>query len=390
MIATLSGARVVTPGGVRDGSWVVVDGDSIAEIGTGLPPHGIDVVDLDGRWVLPGFVDIHVHGGGGHSMVHGLATAVEGTAEFHRAHGTTALLASLVTAPGDELVAATGRIATQLASVVPPAPTVSGIHLEGPFLSAARCGAQNPDDMIDPDPDLVVELLDAADGRLRMVTIAPERPGALEVIRMLVDAGVVVAVGHTDASYDETRAAVDAGARVATHLGNAMRPLHHRRPGPIAACLESADVACELIADGHHLDPGFVRFVAATKGAAATVLITDAMAAAGQPDGRYALGSLDVDVIDGVATLVDGDALAGSTLTMDAAVRNAVSWGIPIETASAAASGTPARLLGLDDRTGAIEAGKRADLVVLDDSLHVDAVIVAGDVVHGALMNWRT
>ena len=187
--------------------------------------------------------------------------------------------------------------------------------------------------MIDPDPDLVVELLDAADGRLRMVTIAPERPGALEVIRMLVDAGVVVAVGHTDASYDETRAAVDAGARVATHLGNAMRPLHHRRPGPIAACLESADVACELIADGHHLDPGFVRFVAATKGAAATVLITDAMAAAGQPDGRYALGSLDVDVIDGVATLVDGDTLAGSTLTMDAAVRNAVSWGIPIETA---------------------------------------------------------
>lgn len=232
--------------------------------------------------------------------------------------------------------------------------------------------------MIDPTPAAVDALLAAASGHLRMVTLAPERPGALAAIRRFVDAGVRVAIGHTDADLAVARAAIDAGATVATHLANAMPPLLHRAPGPVGACLTDERVTCELIVDGLHLDPTMVALAHAAKGRAGVALITDAIAAAGVGDGDYLLGGLAVRVTGGAARLVEGGSLAGSTLTMDAALRNAVAAGLPLTDAVMAASTNPARLVGLGDVTGSITAGRRADLVVLDHSLTVQAVYVAG------------
>ena len=239
--------------------------------------------------------------------------------------------------------------------------------------------------MSDPDPEVITDILDAAGDTLRMMTIAPERPGALDAIRQLTGAGVLAAIGHTDATFEQAGAAIAAGASMATHLGNAMSPLQHRDPGVVGACLDARQVSCELIVDGHHLHPAFVRHVAASKGPAGIVLITDAISAAGAGDGRYRLGRLDVEVRDGKATLVDGGSLAGSTLTMDGAFRNALVAGLDEVAVSCAASANPARLLGIDGDVGTIEVGKRADLVVLDDAIDVVAVIASGEVVSGSL-----
>lgn len=382
----LSG-RIVTPGGSLERGHVAIESGRIGRVSADAPPAG--AISRNDWTIVPGFVDIHVHGGGGCAMTTGDPDAVVGAASFHRRHGTTTMLASLVTAPTSDLVRAIGRLAELLAEFVAGGslrrPPVAGIHLEGPFLAAARCGAQNPAHMVDPDPQLVTELLEAGDGHVRMVTVAPERPGALEAIGQLSAAGVVAAIGHTDATYEQATAAIAAGASVATHLGNAMPPLHHRQPGPVGACLAAPQVVCELIVDGHHLHPAMVAVASSVKGANGIALVTDAIAAAGTGDGRYVLGTLDVDVVDGVARLADGGSLAGSTLTMDGAFRNAVGCGLPLATASRAASGNPARVLGLDHDIGSIEVGRRADLVVLDDALDVVAVLVDGVVVDGEL-----
>ena len=375
----LANARVLTEAGVLDGGWLAFDGTVISGLDADDPPAA--AIDLGGRWVLPGFVDVHVHGGGGRSMLAGDPDAVAGAVAFHQGHGTTTTLASLVTAPVDDLLVAIGCLADQL-DAQPPGQLV-GIHLEGPFLSTDRCGAQNPRHMIDPDPAVARALLDAGRGWVRMVTVAPERPGALGLVATLVAEGVIAAVGHTDADLAQVAAAIEAGATVATHLGNGMRPFHHREPGPIGTCLADPRMACELIVDGHHLHPGTVRLAAAAKGPDGIVLITDATAAAGAGDGAHRLGHLEIEVRSGVARLAGHDTLAGSTLTMDAAVRNAVAAGLSLSDASRAASLVPARLLGLADRTGSIAVGKAADLVVLDADLSVAAVIARGQTIVG-------
>jgi N-acetylglucosamine-6-phosphate deacetylase len=375
--------RVVTPAGVVRG-WVETAGERVAQVGSGLVPSS---AAGSGQWtIVPGFVDLHVHGGGGHSFTAGDPDAVVQGVEFHLQHGTTTTLLSLVTAPVDELAAAARRICGLLEEAAPAARRqISGIHAEGPFLSAARCGAQDPQLMSDPEPEILDELIAAAGGHLRMMTIAPERPGAIAAIGQLTGAGVIAAIGHTDATFEQAGAAIAAGATVATHLGNAMSPLHHRDPGVVGACLTAAEICCELIVDGHHLHPSFVRLAATSKGRDGVVLITDAIAASGAGDGHYRLGRLDVEVRDGMATLVEGGSLAGSTLTMDAAYRNAIEAGLLEVVASRAASLNPARLLGIAGDVGSIEAGKRADLVVLDAAREVVAVIAAGDVVAGSL-----
>lgn len=374
--------RIVTPTGVVEG-WVDVGDDGrIAAVRPGRPPTSAR--RIDGATVMAGFVDLHVHGGGGHSVTNGEADAIRAASDFHLRHGTTTSLISLVTAPVDELVAAMGRITDLLDDGGQNARRLAGIHAEGPFLSADRCGAQDPESMTDPEPDLVAALLDAAGGHLRVMTLAPERRGALEAIGLLTANGVIAAIGHSDATYEQARAAIDAGATLATHLGNAMSPLGHRRPGVVGACLAAPDLTCELIVDGHHLHPGFVRLAAAAKGTSGVVLITDAMAAAGIGDGRYRLGRFDVDVVGGVARVADGS-LAGSTLTMDRAVANAVAAGLDEVAVSWAASLNPARLLGIDHEVGSVEPGKRADVVVLDGDGEVAAVLVAGAIVHGSL-----
>ncbi|TDQ05347.1 N-acetylglucosamine-6-phosphate deacetylase [Labedaea rhizosphaerae] len=377
----IAGGRVVTGSEVLDPGWIrVVDG-TIAEVGAGAAPAGEhEVVDAKGRWVVPGFVDIHCHGGGGAAFTAADRESVERGVAAHRAHGTTTLLASLVSRPIPEL-AGQVRALTEFVS----AGLIDGIHLEGPFLSAARCGAHDPAVLQDPDLDSVRTLLDA--GAVRMVTIAPERDHAIDAVRLLVDRGVIAAVGHTDATFDQVMPAVEAGATVATHLFNGMRPLHHREPGPIGALLDDERITVELICDLVHLHPAVVRMATRHAGTGRTVLITDAIAAAAAGDGTYHIGNLEVHVKNGVPTLAGASgSLAGSTLTMDVAFRNLVrACGVDIVTAAHAAATRPAAVLGLADKTGAIAPGLAADLVLLDEDLRLEAVLRRGEWVKDAL-----
>ncbi|HYN93421.1 MAG TPA: amidohydrolase family protein, partial [Pilimelia sp.] len=265
--------RVVTPAGVIAHGYLETAGDRIAAVGpagTGAPrrpPTG---------WLVPGFVDLHCHGGGGHSFVDGDPAAARAAAAYHRGHGTTTLLASLVTAPVAALAAATRALGPLVDAGV-----LAGLHYEGPYLARARRGAHDPAHLRDPAEAELRSLLALVPGAVRMVTLAPELPGAAAAIELLAGAGVVPAIGHTAASYAQTRAAVAAGARVATHLFNGMPPVHHRQPGPVAALLTAPEVVCELIADGVHLDDGALALAVAAAGPDRTALVTDAIAAAG-------------------------------------------------------------------------------------------------------------
>ncbi len=314
----LTGTDLLRPG------WIETTGTTVRAVGAGVPPAP---ADHSAAVVVPGFVDTHVHGGAGADFSAGTAAATAAAVGLHRRHGTTTLIASLVTAAPEDLL----RQVTALAEHT-HAGLIDGIHLEGPWLSAQRCGAHDATLMRDPDPVELQRILDAGAGAVRMVTVAPERDGALDAIGRLTEAGVVAAVGHTEAGYRQTVAAIEAGATVGTHLFNAMRPIGHRAPGPIIALLEDPRVTLELITDGVHLDPSIYRHVcrsSATGASGATgndrvSLITDAMAATGNADGHYRLGTMSVEVVDGVARVAGTDTIAGSTATMDAVFRFAV------------------------------------------------------------------
>jgi len=361
---TLVSGRIVRPGAIVEGH-VEVDGPTIIDVVAGEVSSG--------DFVVPGFVDLHCHGGGGHTFTTGSADSARSAAAFHLAHGTTTMLASLVSSPFELMRDATAAYAPLVAEGV-----IAGVHFEGPYLSRVRCGAQNPAYLRDPSPDELRALIDLGAGAVRMVTVAPELPGAPEVIRLLVRHGVIAALGHTDATYEQARAGVAAGGTVGTHLFNGMRPPHHREPGPVVALLDAPEVVCELIADGTHLHDGMLAFAVHATGPERAALVTDAMDAAGMPDGTYDLAGQTVIVADRVARLERDGSIAGSTLTMDAALRRAVGAGIPLPDACLMASTTPARALGLADRLGALEAGLRADLVVLSADLRVKRVMRAG------------
>ena len=362
----LTGATILgTDHAAGAAEWLRVEDGVIAELGDGRPPA--PVTDLGEGWLVPGFVDLHVHGGAGVSFqTDDPAAAVA----FHRAHGTTTMLASLVSGPVDELAGALTRLAAATADGL-----VAGVHLEGPWLAASRAGAHAPEALVAPAAEDVLRLLES--GPVRMVTVAPELPGALAAIDLLRARGVTVAVGHTAATYDETVAAIGAGATVGTHLFNAMPPLHHRAPGPVLALLEEPSVVVELVVDGVHLHPALVRWVMDVA-PGRVALVTDAISAAGCCDGTYRLGTLEVSVVDGAPRVAGTDTIAGSVLTLDAAVRNAVAAGVPLPAVIAAATATPARALGLHDR-GSLTVGHRADLVHLSPELKVRRTWVAGE-----------
>jgi N-acetylglucosamine-6-phosphate deacetylase len=365
----LTGRELLRPG------WIEVSGANVYAVGAGAPPEAVDR-DLGAVTVVPGFVDTHLHGGGGANFSAGIPAETETAVEFHRRHGTTTLVASLVTAERVELLRQVGELAHDVRGAL-----FDGIHLEGPWLSTKRCGAHQPTLMRDPDPAEIERVLEVGRGTVRMVTIAPERDGALAAIRQLVDAGVVAAVGHTEATYAQTRAAIDAGATVATHLFNAMRPINTREPGPVIALLEDPRVTVELITDGVHVDPALYRHVCRSAGPDRVSLVTDAMAAAGMSDGRYWLGPLEVNVVDGVARVAGKDTIAGSTATMDHQFRFAVeNCGLPRDdallTAVRQTSINPSRALGLP--AGELVPGSLADFVVLDDDLVVTGVMRSG------------
>ena len=371
-MALISAGTVVLEGQLCRPGWLEISGRQIAGCGAGSPPRVADVEFADSV-VLPGFIDMHVHGGGGASYTdgHGIAAA----AEFHLRHGTTTTLASLVTAAPAELIDGVHSLAEATRQGI-----VAGIHLEGPWLSPGRCGAHDPRLMRDPEPAEIDAVLAAGDNAIRMVTLAPERPGSEWAIRRFLEAGVVVAVGHTDATYDQVRHAVDLGATVGTHLFNAMPPLHHREPGPVLALLGDPRVTVELIADGVHVHPAMVRAVIEAAGPDRVALVSDAIAAAGCDDGMFRLGTVAIDVASGVARVQGTSTIAGSTATMDRLFRHVA--GVGSDAALTAAvhmtSATPARALGLD-RVGALRPGYDANLVVLDRDYSVSAVMVHGN-----------
>ncbi|MGW1796227.1 N-acetylglucosamine-6-phosphate deacetylase [Streptomyces sp. NPDC001984] len=365
----LAGAQVVLPTGIVDDGRVIVEGERIA----GAAPADAKVVDVRGHWLVPGFVDIHNHGGGGASFS-GTADEVLTAIRTHRLHGTTTLVASTVTDDMDFLVKQAG-----LLSELAEQGELAGIHFEGPFISPCRKGAHSEELLRDPDPAEVRKLIDAARGRAKMVTLATELPGGIESVRLLAEHGVIAAVGHTDATYEQTVEAIDAGATVATHLFNAMPTLGHRSPGPVAALLEDERVTVELINDGTHLHPAALELAFRHAGAGRVAFITDAMDAAGIGDGRYMLGPLEVEVSQGVARLVHGGSIAGSTLTLDRAFKRAVTVDrLPVEDVVAALSANPARLLGMADRVGSLEPGRFADLVLLDENFDLKGVMRQG------------
>ncbi|MHB8262519.1 MAG: N-acetylglucosamine-6-phosphate deacetylase [Acidimicrobiales bacterium] len=378
----ISGAKVVSPSGVLDPGWIRVSGgliDGIGDSDLGPARLGEDTIDLHRSWVLPGLVDIHCHGGGGHSFASHDPAEVASAATFHRDRGSTKLLASLVSAPPDDLVRSLDILA-DLASDG----QIAGVHLEGPFLAETRCGAQNPGTLLSPDHAIMDRLLEAGRGAVRMVTIAPELPGAIDLIRQVASRGIIPAIGHTDATYLQTMAAIDAGARVATHLFNGMRPIHHREPGPVLAALERPEMCCELIPDGIHLHPATVRLVLAAAGTARVALVSDAIAGAGMPDGDYILGGQAVQVRSGVSRLAGGGSIAGSTITASAGLQWAVKKaGLAIEDVAHMASEVPAGLVGLGNRCGKLEVGSEADMVVCDTDFTVTAVMVAGRWISG-------
>lgn len=394
--------RVVTPTDVLEDGLLVTRGATITWIGPAdraPAPWSERLPETSDDTVLPGLVDVHCHGGGGASFPDATtADEVATAAAEHLRHGTTTLVASLVTAPREALLARTALLADAAEAGV-----VAGIHLEGPFLSHARCGAQNPGDMLPGDAALVDAVAEAARGHLVTMTVAPEVAGVVgvdgddDVLSALVRGGALPSVGHTDASAAQVEAAVDrsfdllaaapaarSGRPTATHLFNGMRPVHHREPGPVLACLAAAargELVVELVADGTHLDPATVVAVFDLVGADAVVLVTDAMAAAGMADGDYQLGPMAVRVADGVARIVDSDglpgAIAGGVAHLLDVVRATVGAGVPVVDAVRAASLTPASVLGLTD-VGGLVAGLRADVLVVDDELRPRLVLRAG------------
>lgn len=386
--------RIVTASGVLSPGWLQVTGSKLSAIGQGAPPRPADaasnepepgdsssdpesgVLSLGAVTIVPGFVDIHTHGGGAGAFPEASEPGTHAAVELHRRHGTTTLIASLVSAHPADLLRQVSVLSEQVQDGL-----IAGIHLEGPWLSSLRCGAHEPSALRAPDLIEIERVFAAAKGAVRMVTIAPELDGAIPAIRRMVQLGAVAAIGHTDASYEQARAGIEAGASVATHLFNAMRPIHHREPGPVVAVLEDPRVTVELIVDGVHLHPALYRQVSREAGIDRVALITDAMAAAGMADGSYSLGALAVDVSGGVARVAGTDTIAGSTATMDQVFRNAVLHsGLPLREALVAAvrqsSVNPARALGLP-AAGLVE-GSSADLVVLDDDLRVTRVLHQG------------
>ncbi|WP_342372410.1 N-acetylglucosamine-6-phosphate deacetylase [Propioniciclava soli] len=357
-----TGHEVIAPGVVE------VAAGRVARVSS-APSEGVAVaeIDLGDVTLVPGFVDVHTHGGAGAELADDPVTA----AEHHLRHGTTSVVASFVTMP-------VASLAERVAALVPhvTAGTIAGVHLEGPWLAEEFHGAHPVDLLCDPDLAEVARIVEAGEGIVRMVTIAVERPGAMDAVRWLADRGVVAAIGHTAATFDQTRDALAAGVTGVTHLFNAMPGLHHRRPGPILALLRDADVWLEVIADGVHLHPELVGWVF-DQAPGRVVLITDALAATGMPDGRFTSGSLAVDVRDGKALVAGTDTIAGSTLVLADAVRNVIGWGVPWTDAVRAATLHPARYLSLDG-VGELVPGARADAVALASDWSVRGVWRSG------------
>jgi N-acetylglucosamine-6-phosphate deacetylase len=377
--------KLITPTETVEHPVVLVADGKIVEIAAGRSrpvPAGTQTLDLGDSMIAPGYLDLHIHGSAGFDVMDDNPEALPVVEQLLARHGVTGYYPTTVTAPLDKTLRALERLADAIDSLRHADNTAEhracplGIHLEGPFISHARKGVHPAANLLPPKLETFERLWQAARGHVRMMTIAPELEGAAEVIVEAVRRGVCVSLGHSDADFEATERGVAAGARHATHTFNAMRPLDHRSPGILGAALTDSRLSADIIADGVHLDPAIVKLVAQAKGLEQTVLITDATAATGMPDGRYHLGSLEVEVKDG-RCMADGK-LAGSVLTMDKAVRNLARFaGWSLSQAVTAASRNPARVAGLANK-GVLAAGADADFVVLNPTGEVLRTFVGG------------
>ncbi|MBC7220945.1 N-acetylglucosamine-6-phosphate deacetylase [Candidatus Bipolaricaulota bacterium] len=367
-------ARLVTPTGVREGDCLIQDG-RIAALGEVKSPGPAPKLDADGGYLAPGFLDLHVHGGAGADFSHGDPAAARQIVQLHAAHGTTGLLATIVPGP-------IARMRRAMAAVV-GVPGILGIHLEGPFLNAEKAGALDPGSFLPPGRDAFRRLVTGFEDQIKVVTFAPELPGALDLVPEIQGMAAVPAIGHTAATYDQATAVLDRGARHVTHLGNAMTGLQHRDPGCVGAALLSG-ASLELILDGIHIHPAFVRLVVEFLRGRGELhrlcLVTDATSASGMPEGSYRLGDRQVRLERGEVRLADGT-LAGSALTLTQALRNAIRFAnLSLEDALTLVTTNPAGLLGLDCHLGTLAVGARADLVLLDSDLSVRATLRNGEI----------
>lgn len=380
----IANGRVITPWQVLEKGVVVVEGGKIAEVGEGFEPSGksgATIIDATGRTVAPGYIDIHVHGGAGHDTMDATPQAIQGMAQFFSSHGVTSFLPTTVAASKEEILAAIENAALCQGEQAGGA-QVLGVHVEGPYISPSKPGAQ-PAQFIRPaEPDEYCEFF--AWDNIKVITLAPEIPENNELITYAVQQGATVAVGHSAASYDEVLAAVRLGLSHSTHTFNGMRGLHHREPGTVGAVLTCDEIMAEIIADNIHIHPIVIKLLVQAKSVERTVLITDAIRAAGMPDGIYGLGGQRVTVKEGVVRIATGS-LAGSTLTMDRAVENAMAAAdLSLAEALRMASYNPARVIEMEKKKGSLEPGKDADIVLLDDELKVVLTMVGGKVVYQA------
>jgi N-acetylglucosamine-6-phosphate deacetylase len=377
--------RAITPFEEIPDAIIVIQGGKISAVGQRgkvITPRGAREIAAPGKTIVPGFVDVHIHGAGGHDIMEGTPEALEIIAATVAVHGTTSMVATTVTASEMETCRSVADIAKFiLAEGLSPARELSaeivGIHFEGPFISPARRGVHPAEWIATPSPALLLRFLEEARGTGQILTFAPELPGALELIAVARAAGLVVSMGHTNANREQAEAAIAAGARHAAHVFNAMRPFSHRDPGVLGAVFTSPDVSAELIADGVHVDPTAIRMLLALKSPDRVILVSDGISATGMPDGKYQLGTFEVTVKGGVCRNAEGK-LAGSTLTLDRALRNIVALGVPLTSALQMVTANPARQIGLGSRKGVLAAGADADLVFLDDKLEVSGVMTRG------------
>jgi N-acetylglucosamine-6-phosphate deacetylase len=381
----IKNARVVTTGGILERGTLVAESGRIVEVGEGVAvPASAEVWDGSGLTLLPGFLDVHIHGGGGADTMDATPDALRAICRIHARYGTTGLLATTMTQSREKISAALRNARNAVGAgteFCPDGARILGIHLEGPYISPERPGAQPKQFVRDYDASEFADWLEDAGGTMRLITLAPEQPGANELIAACRKANIVVSLGHTDADAAQTADALNRGASHATHLFNAMPSLHHRKPGPIPVLLTDDRARVEVIADGHHVAPETIRLIVRAKGTDGVILITDAMAGAGAGDGLYDLGGNAVTVANGKALLPDGT-LAGSVLTMAQAAANLRNWcGLDWADIVRLTSANAADEMGWTNK-GRIAPGADADLALLDDACAVHATFVAGRAVY--------
>lgn len=383
-IAIIHG-RVITPRGVIENGALLIENESIRAVGEPnlvKVPEDAQIIDAAGRWVSPGMINGQTHGGIGFDYMTASEEEITSVLRWDASNGITGVLPTLATSSLDNLLEMIRRLKNVAEQRPDGAARILGIHQEGPYLSPAKRGAQPADQIRDPDIREMEQVLKVADGLIRIVTLAPERPGGLEMVRWLSEQGVVPSIGHSEATYEETMKAADAGLKRATHLFNGMSGFDHRAPGAVGAVLVRDEIYAELILDGKHIHPAAAKLALRAKGAGRIVLVTDATQAAGLPDGVYIRpGNRKIIVKDGEARLESGS-LAGSVLTLDRAVANAVRFmDISLPEALSLASRVAAESIGLQDRTGSLAPGKDADVIIVDDNMRVDATLILGRVV---------